>query len=175
MRHLKKIVVIGPESTGKSTLSADLAASLDTVWVPEYAREYLQHLGRQYVQNDLQVIAKGQIAMEDKLSGVATDCLICDTDLYVVKVWSENAYGSCATAIMEEIATRHYDLYLLTDIDVPWQDDPLREHAEPEMRMYFYNVYKDIVMNSGLPWAAVSGSPEERLEKALVAVRQHLP
>jgi NadR type nicotinamide-nucleotide adenylyltransferase len=166
---IKKIVVIGPESTGKSTLSAGLAAQLQTVWVPEYARAYLEQLGRPYAETDLLEIARGQLQAEDELLQ-ASNLLICDTDLNVIKVWSEHKYGRCGDWILEQIAARTYDLYLLTDIDIEWQDDPLREHPQQEMRRYFFNVYKDIVQQSGLPWIVVSGAPEIRLQQALQAM-----
>jgi NadR type nicotinamide-nucleotide adenylyltransferase len=171
---IKKVVVIGPESTGKSTLSAQLAHELNTLWVPEYAREYLEHLGRDYNEEDLLQIAKGQIQNEDSLAAKANNLLICDTDLHVVKVWSESKYGRCHKWILEEIARRKYDLYLLTYIDVQWVDDPLREHPEEDQRHYFYNVYRDIVQQSGLPWADIRGNKEERLAIALEAISKHL-
>ena len=168
---IKKIVVIGPESTGKSTLSEALARELHTVFVPEYARAYLDKLGRPYMEEDLLQIAKGQVDNEDVLSASANKYLICDTDLYVVKVWSEHKYGRCERWIKEEIAQRQYDLYLLTYIDSKWEADAQREHPEPEMREYFYKVYLDIVQNSGVPWADVKGSREERLKAALKAIQ----
>lgn len=169
---IKKIVVIGSESTGKSTLSAALAAALHTVWVPEYARGYLEGIGREYTENDLLQIARGQLQSEDELLAQANKYLICDTDLHVIKVWSENTYGRCHTDVLEAIAARRYDLYLLTDIDIPWEDDPLREHAAPEERNYFYSLYRDIVINSGVPWVNISGTHKERLQKALAAVSE---
>jgi NadR type nicotinamide-nucleotide adenylyltransferase len=165
-------VVIGPESTGKSTLSEAIAASLDTRWVPEYAREYCSSLNRQYTEDDLLEMAKGQLKSEDDIATEAKHHLICDTDLYVLKVWSEHKYGRCHPWILEQIALRKYDLYLLADIDIEWQDDPLREHGEPGMRSYFFNVYKNLVMESGVPWVVISGSPEERLEKALTVIKK---
>ncbi|HEY9178532.1 MAG TPA: ATP-binding protein [Flavipsychrobacter sp.] len=174
MSNIKKIVVIGPESTGKSTLSAALAKELGTVWVPEYAREYLEHLGRTYEQQDLLEIAKGQLELEDKLETKANKLLVCDTDLHVIKVWSNARYGTCNRFIIENIATRRYDMYLLTNIDTIWEDDPLREHPLPEERRYFYSIYRDIVQNSGLPWADISGTHEERLKKALTAIQEHI-
>ena len=167
---IKKIVVIGPESTGKSTLSAALAAALHTVWVPEYARAYLENLGRPYEEHDLLTMAQGQLQAEDELMGLAKEYLICDTDLNVIKVWSENTYGHCNREILEIIALRKYDLYLLTDIDIPWEDDPLREHSTPELRNYFYCQYRDMVINSGIPWVNISGNHEERLSKALTSL-----
>lgn len=174
MTEVKKIVVIGPESTGKSTLSADLATALNTVWVPEYAREYLETINRPYREEDLLQIAKGQLALEDGLASTANNILVCDTDLQVIKIWSEAKYGHCNRWILEQIAQRKYDLYLLTYIDTIWEDDPLREHPLPEERNYFYNLYHDIVFNSGIPAIVVRGSREERLKTALDAINAHI-
>jgi hypothetical protein len=163
-------VIIGPESTGKSTLSEQLAVALDTLWVPEYARNYIETLGRGYTEADLLEIAKGQIAIEEQLLTKANKYLICDTDLYVVKVWSEAKYRRCHPWILEQIAIRKYDMYLLTNIDTPWQDDPLREHGQPEERKYFYNIYSDIVDQSGVQWVNIYGNETERLKIATKAV-----
>lgn len=166
---VKKIVVIGPESTGKSTLSKALAEQLNTVWVPEYARTYLEQKNHAYQFEDLSAIAKGQIESEDAVASKAHQYLICDTDLYVVKVWSEHKYGKVAPFILETIAQRQYDAYILCDIDMPWDADPLREHPEPEMRQYFFNIYKDIVLHSGKAFITVRGNEMERLAQALAA------
>ena len=163
-------MVIGPESTGKSTLSAQLAAHYQTLWVPEFARDYLMQLNRPYEQEDLLRMAEGQLITEDAASTNANQFLVCDTDLHVIKVWSEAKYGDCDPRILELIASRKYDLYLLTYIDIAWEDDPLREHPKPEEREYFYQFYRDIVMNSGLPWADIRGGYEERLKIAIKAV-----
>lgn len=165
-------MVIGSESTGKSTLSNALANALNTTWVPEYAREYLEKLSRPYNENDLPEMAKGQIQLEDSLISKANRFLICDTNLYVHKVWSEHSYGYCHKCILEQIAVRQYDFYLLTNIDMPWEDDPLREHGETYWRNYFYNQYKDIVINSGVQWAEVKGNEEQRLKTALHAIEK---
>lgn len=162
-----KVVVVGPESTGKSTLSRSLARELHTEWVPEYARAYLEALGRPYEEADLLKIAEGQLKEEDKQAKQANDILICDTDLYVIKVWSEAKYKRCHPWILEQIAERKYDAYILTDIDMAWQDDPLREHPAPEERLYFFNIYKDIVQQSGLPWMLVSGDESSRLSTSI--------
>lgn len=167
---LKKIVVIGPESTGKSTLSQDVAAALNTLWVPEFARDYLENIGQNYVEDDLLNIAQGQLALEDDFAQKAATHLICDTDLYVIKVWSEARYGQCHRYILEEIARRPYHLYLLTYIDIVWEDDPLREHAHPNERSYFYHQYRDIVQQSGVPWVDVRGDRDHRLQTALQAI-----
>ncbi len=172
MPQPRKIVVIGPESTGKSTLSAALGAALGADWNPEFARKYLDDLGRPYEEADLLQIALGQLREEDALLAKAADYLVCDTDLYVLKVWSEAKYGACNPKILELIAGRRYDLYLLTYIDVAWEDDPLREHPLAEERQYFYHQYRDIVQQSGVPWADIRGNGGERLATALEAVRR---
>jgi len=168
---MKKIVVIGPESTGKSTLSETLAQELHTLWVPEYARTYLEQLHRPYEETDMLHIARGQLQLENEAAQKANGLLICDTDLYVMKVWSEHSFHRCHPYIMEQIAARTYDLYLLTDIDFEWTPDPLREHPTPEMRYYFYHQYRDIVQNSGVPWQNISGPHEQRLTAALAAIK----
>lgn len=164
-------MIIGPESTGKSTLSAAIAGRLAAPWVPEYARQYLEALGRPYTAADLLEIARGQLSLEEDMAAQAGRYLICDTDLYVLKVWSEAKYGYCHPYIMEQIAMRKYDLYLLTYTDIAWEDDPLREHAAPYERHYFYHQYRDIVMNSGVPWADIRGTQEQRVQQSLTAIR----
>src|SRR5690606_11050767 len=124
---IRRVAVIGPECTGKSDLSKFLAAEFNTVWVPEFAREYLDNLSRPYIIDDLTEIAKGQIEQEDSLTARANQVLICDTNLYVIKVWSNFKYGHCDPWILRQIAERPYDLYLLTYVDIPWEYDPLRE------------------------------------------------
>jgi len=166
----RRIVIIGPESTGKSTLTQQLAAYFGATGVPEFARTYLEHIGRAYEPEDLTAIAYGQLELEEQAMARGGEWIFCDTDLYVVKVWSESRYGTCDEAILRVIAERRYDFYLLTDIDMPWEDDPLREHPAPEMRRYFFNIYKDIVAHSGVPFAIVKGNEVRRLETAIKAL-----
>lgn len=165
---LKRIAVTGPESTGKSTLSAALAKALNTIWVPEYAREYLNALGRPYQEQDLLEIAKGQLRSEDQLADKASAYLICDTDLWVIKIWSEHKYGRCHPWILEQLKERRYALHILTYIDIPWEEDPLREH--PDLRAYFYNTYKATLVAHGINFIEVKGDLEERVKKTLKAI-----
>lgn len=167
----RKIVIIGPESTGKSTVAEALAKHFNTVFVPEFARDYINALNRNYMREDLWEIARGQLALEEKMSAEAQNgFLFCDTDLNVIKVWSEHKYGCCDERILRAIARQKYDYYLLTDIDLPWMPDPQREHPEPEMRQYFFHCYRDIVIDSGLPWTCLRGNEKERLEAAVAAL-----
>lgn len=164
---MKKIVIIGPESTGKSTLAEQLAAYYKTVWCPEFAREYLLEKGTDYVYEDLLNIAHGQLTLEEALKSKARDYYFIDTDMYVMKVWSEVAFNDCHTWILKQIAARKYDLFLLCDTDLPWVADGLREYPDLHQRQRLFKMYKDILINDGGKWAVISGSPEERLQTAI--------
>lgn len=169
---MKRVVIIGPECTGKSELSQFLAEEFKTVWVPEYAREYLDGLDRPYNASDLPRIAKGQIELEDDMASRANKVLVCDTDLYVIKVWSNFKYGSCDPWILEQIATRKYDLYLLTYVDIPWQYDPLREH--PEERELLYSIYLKEMKDQHVPFIEIKGNREQRQRLAKENVQRLL-
>jgi NadR type nicotinamide-nucleotide adenylyltransferase len=169
---MKKIVIIGGESTGKSTLSKMLADYYHTQWVPEYAREYIENLNRVYHQADLFAIAKGQIELENKLSNGSNNYLFCDTDLYVIKVWSEHKYNACDIRILNLIVTQNYDAYLLMSPDVPWIDDPLRENPDENDRQYFFNLYKEIVESTKKPFLIIKGDENERLKTAIEFVNK---
>lgn len=170
----KKIVIIGPESTGKSTLTAALAAHFGEPWVPEYAREYLERLDRSYQFDDLLSIAKGQLELEDRMLKSANEFLFCDTDLHVLHVWSESKYKKVHPWIQAQIAARKYDLYLLTDIDIPWEPDPQREHPDPEMRTYFFNWYRALLEQNGTPYGIISGNNRERLSRSIDFIEKYL-
>ena len=119
MQKPERILILGPESTGKSTLAADLAAHFGEPWVPEFAREYLEKLNRAYAFEDLSVIAKGQIEREDEIAQNAKKFLFVDTDLRVIKVWSEHKFDTVAGWILEEIEGRTYSKILITDVEIP--------------------------------------------------------
>lgn len=164
----KKIVVIGPESTGKSTLCEQLAAQYKTEWVPEFARNYLLEIRRPYSYEDLLYIAEGQIRQEDRIvSDTTADLVFIDTDMYVMKVWCEYVFKKCHAYILDEIVKRKYDGYLLCNVDLPWVADELREYPDLESRERLYQMYKDIMINQHVPWIDISGNYEERLQKAI--------
>ncbi len=166
---VKKIAITGPESTGKSTLSAALAEALGTIWVPEFAREYLETLGRPYEESDLLRIAKGQIELQEELEARSNKYLICDTELLVMKIWSEHKYGRCHPWILQKLQEINYDLYILPYIDVPWEEDPLREH--PDLREHFYKKYRAELLLRNANFIEVRGSLENRLQQAIIAVK----
>ena len=197
---VKKIVVIGPESTGKSFLCEQLAQHYNTLWCPEYARTYLTENGKDYTYDDLLLIAIGQLAMEDAitdeirstefeyrnskfeirnekhstLSIQHSTFLFVDTDMYVMKVWCEYVFGKCHQFILDSIAERQYDLYLLCNIDLPWTPDELREYPEEAPRKELYNIYKNILTNQQTPWVEISGNYEERFQKAIEGIEKYI-
>jgi NadR type nicotinamide-nucleotide adenylyltransferase len=178
---IKRIVVIGPESTGKSTLTEQLAAHYQTAACAEYAREYLYAHGTAYTFDDLLTIAQGQIALEEAtVAGVITNAtqqpqpIFIDTDMYVMKVWCEYVFGKCHQFILDEIVARPYDLYLLCNIDLPWVKDELREYPEEGPRKELYHIYKDLLINQSTPWVDISGNYHQRLHTAIHAVNQLL-
>jgi NadR type nicotinamide-nucleotide adenylyltransferase len=170
MPRPKRILILGPESTGKSTLAEKLAVYYAEPWVPEVARAYLEGLNRPYTYEDLLLIGKRQLSLEDELAAKAKHFLFCDTDLRVIQVWSQHRYGKVDPWVLEEIARRTYDLILLCAPDLPWQEDPLREHPDLEMRQHFFEVYKQLTQASRFPWALISGDTAERLSTAIQEV-----
>ncbi len=167
---MRKIAIVGPESTGKSTLARQLAAHFDAPMVVEYAREYLERLNGPYTQIDLQYIAVGQLRLEKEQARKATDLLICDTNLLVIKIWSEVKYGNISPIIESLMDLNSYHLHLLCKPDIPWQSDPLREH--PHMLEALYDRYESALKAAQVPFWVVEGQGSERLACAVEGVRQ---
>lgn len=164
----KRICVLGPESTGKSELCQHLARVYNTEWVPEYARFFLDRLSRPYEQSDLLEIAKGQMIWEDDKASYADKYLFCDTNLVVIKIWSDHKYGETDPWILQEIERRKYDFYLLNNIDMPWIPDPQREN--PKDRKFFFELFKSVLEERQFPYAIVSGIEEARTACARAAI-----
>lgn len=175
---LKKVVILGPESTGKSTLSAALAEHFQTYWCQEYAREYLLKNGNKYSLEQLTEIAKGQLGLEDAYTQKAIDeeksLLFIDTDMQVMKVWSEYVFGTCDPFILEAHAERSYDLYLLCAPDLPWIADELREYPDEGPRKELFAIYSSHLAMQSTPWVVIRGIQEERTKMAIHAVEHHL-
>jgi NadR type nicotinamide-nucleotide adenylyltransferase len=173
---MKKIVVIGPESTGKSTLCEQLAEHYKTCWCPEFAREYLKETGGKYSYADLLNIAHGQLELEDTMVTQAKNGLyFIDTDMYVMKVWCEVAFEQCHTWILKQIARRQYDLYFLCNVDLPWVKDELREYPDLVFRKNLFTTYRDLLINQKTKWAEISGTDMQRLQMAVSIIDTVFP
>lgn len=171
--NLIKVVLFGPESTGKTTMSELLAKHYDTVWVAEYAREYLQNKWnnerKTCEDSDLIPIARGQIDLENKLAQKADRILICDTDLLETKVYSEEYYGRIVHPELDKYALKNqYDLYLLTNIDTPWEADDLRDR--PDQRQEMYQAFENALIKYQRPYIKLNGSIRQRLQVATLEI-----
>ncbi|WP_372768025.1 AAA family ATPase [Lutibacter sp.] len=168
--NIVKVVLFGPESSGKTTLSKLLARHYNTVWVPEYARDYLQNKWnneRKTCENsDMIPIAEGQMKLENELAQKADKILICDTDLLETKVYSEAFYGGFVHPDLQNAALQNtYDLYLLTYIDAPWKKDDLRDR--PEQRKEMFDAFENALKKHHRPYILLKGEKKERLEIAI--------
>lgn len=168
-----KIAVVGPESTGKSTMANFLAQELNTFCVPEYARYYCENLNKQYAVEDEVNMFHGQRALEEAITArVANNLLICDTTILTVKIWCDHLFQCTPKIVVDEIKTRKYDLYLLMDIDLPWEDDPLRDF--PDQREHFLEIWKKELNAINANYVLVSGIGEQRLTNGLQACKYFL-
>ena len=168
--EVKKIVLYGPESTGKTTLAKQLAAHYNTLWVPEFMREYLEdkwETKKQLVsKGDLVPIAKGQLALEREASKRVEKLLICDTNLLELKVYSEYYYdGFCPEFIKKEASKNDTNIYLLTYIDIPWEPDILRD--QPNNRIEMFNIFEAELKEHNFPYQILKGNEQERLNSAI--------
>jgi len=165
-----KIVLFGPESTGKTTLSRQLARHYNSIWVPEYARQYLQdkwnNKRKTCDPHDLLPIATGQMKLENELAQKTDSVLICDTDLLETKVYSEAYYKGTCNPILETYALKNsYDIYFLTYIDTPWEADDLRD--KPNERERMFKAFETALLTHNRPYVLLKGSKEERLKTAI--------
>ena len=165
-----KIVLYGPECTGKTTLAKLLANHYKSEWVPEFAREYLQKKWNKFqkvcTKKDLPVIVSEQLKMENKKISKAKKYLFCDTNILVTRIWSETHFkGYCDPEIIKLSEQLRYDYYLLTSIDIPWKKDDLRDRPYDREKMFSY--FKDVLDNNNKPYSIIKGSIEERLTDSI--------
>ncbi len=169
---IKKIAITGPESTGKSWLAEQLAKRYHTVWVPEYAREYLQHFTGKYALEDIIAISVKQLNQTNESLNLANKLIFSDTEMLVCMIWSEVVFGKVPSVIENAFHQQDFDLYLLCDIDLPWEPDPLREH--PDRRAEIFQMYFGALSAAKLPFEIISGLGEHRLESAVHAIESRL-
>ena len=160
---MPKIIVTGPESSGKTTLCKALSEHYDLTYIKEYAREYLTDLGRDYTQEDLLKISKEQLESENNSQ-------LLDTDLITIKIWSKYKYGSCDNWILTQIKKQKSEkrFYLLCKPDIPWKADPLREN--PNNREELFELYKEELGNLGHNYFIVEGG--NKVEQAIYQILQ---
>lgn len=167
-RSMVKVAIVGPESTGKSTMSAYLARHYKTIWVPEFAREYCEKLTAPPTLQDEINMFEGQIALENELSPKANKVLICDTTFITVKIWSDHMFGHTPQPVLDALPQYHYDLYLLLNIDLPWEEDPLRDF--PDLREHFMVVWHNELKAIGANYTLISGTGDDRYLAAVTAI-----
>jgi NadR type nicotinamide-nucleotide adenylyltransferase len=172
LEALPRVVLTGSESTGKSELARALAEHYRTAWSAEYVRDYLDAKGAALTADDVEPIARGQMAREDEAIACASRVVIHDTDLLSTVVYARHYYGSCARWIERAARERAADLYLLLDIDLPWTPDPQRDRGAQRQEMHA--LFRAALEEAGVRWVLISGSGGTRLRNAIAAIDQLL-
>ena len=169
---LYKIAVTGPESTGKTSLVKQLAELYDTVYVPEYARDYLEKNGMDYTLDDVLLMAKGQIELERQMSTKANRIIFSDTDMIAYKVWLTHYGWDVPSWLTEHIQKNKYNLYLLTDVDLPWIADGQR--ANPGDREHLFHRFQEELELIEADFAIISGKGMLRLDNAISTIEEYM-
>ncbi len=169
-----RISITGPESSGKTELTKSLALHFNTSFACEYAREYLEINGPSYTVDELDIICEGQIRNEENALSKAERLVFFDTDMLVLKIWSEFRFGKSSDYIASQYESRSYDLSLLCYPDLEWEDDPLRESRGKEERDHLFELYKDSLEEKNAPYVIIRGHGELRLELAIEAIENFL-
>ena len=156
-----KIAFTGPESTGKTSLSMLVSETFDGVYIPEYSRSFLEKSNGFYEEQDLVTIALGQCEVLQSVLISGNQLLVSDTDMTVMKVWSQFKYGRVSPMIEKLYKEESFDHLFLCDTDIPWEEDPLREH--PESRDELFALYLEMIQAKTKNFTIVKGSLKERL------------
>lgn len=164
-----KIAITGPECSGKSFLSQQLADTFDTRYVPEFAREYLEQLDRSYDNDDLHAIALGQTKLWDNFEG---SLLIADTDMFVMCIWFLVKNKFISAELMELLKQQSFDHYFLCKPDIPWEYDELREN--PDDRDLLFEMYLSLLNDIGVPFTIIQGDYNQRFKDAKLKVENLL-
>lgn len=167
-----RVAITGPESTGKSTLASFLSRYFDAPLSEEFARSYLMKSDGEYSFETLSEIARGQLQNQYEADQFGTELVFYDTDLLVVKVWSNQKFGRCATDVLDCCSKQKVDLYLLPHFDIPWEDDSLRE--SPTDRASLFTVYLSEIQRLNIPFLIVRGNFFDRNFEAIKSIREYL-
>ncbi len=171
--RITRIVITGPESTGKTELAQALADKWKTVWIPEYARFYVENLGRPYSYDDVIRIAKYQITQEaEYASRIGNGILFYDTWLIITKVWFDLVFGKCPEWVSDHIRSSKIDLFLVCATDLPWISDPVRENGG-DKREELFGLYCDEIRSFGFNYEIVGGIGNLRVENAMKALSRN--
>lgn len=168
---MKRVAVIGPESTGKSELAKALAEHFQAPWVEEYARAYVEKQNGQYDFSDISAIAQKQVEQElfyEKEYKGSAGYVFFDTELIITKVWFEYCYKQVPDFVTNRLKQGFFDFYLLCAPDLPWEADPVREHGDD--RDFFFDWYKREIENLGKPYVIITGTGSLRLQNAIDAI-----
>lgn len=171
MQKTRIISIVGPESTGKTTLAHDLGTHFNAPVVNEFARNYLEERNGAYDEADLYDIAKRQLGLEEAALDKSPDLLICDTDIVVIKIWQEFKYGRPNPFMDYLLSKQQPRTHLLTYPDLPWEKDPLRENPNDLIKLF--NMYEDVLRSMKADYFVVKGFQSKRLENALSAINGH--
>lgn len=162
---LKRIAIIGPESTGKSWLAQKLATHYNTRMVDEYARSYFKNREFKYTAYNLVEIAKDQLKYENDIAKYCTDLIFCDTDFIVLKIWSQVVFNFVPDWIENQVVNHTYSLYLLCNLDVDWEPDTLRNNSHN--RQYIYNLFVKELERNNVNYRVVVDIDDNRLKNAI--------
>jgi NadR type nicotinamide-nucleotide adenylyltransferase len=173
LEEIKRIVVTGPESTGKTNIASFLAEKFNSVWVPEYARYYIENLKEKYDYSDLESIARKQVEDYHYYTGSTNGLVIFDTWLIITKVWFWKVYKKYPNWLQESIDNLKIDLYLLCAPDIEWTADPVRENRGV-IRELLFKAYEQEIIKTGVSYGIVSGSGKKRYDEAERIVRVKL-
>lgn len=170
--YCRRVVVVGAESTGTTTLAQDLAASLSTDWVPEFGREFTEAHGldHHWVTADFEFIAESQISMEENAARHSGPVLICDTDALATAIWHERYVGGSSRQVMNAADNHRPHLYILTCDDIPFDQDGFRDGEH--IRNWMTSRFREVLKESGVPWIEVSGTRDERVSQSAEAIRE---
>lgn len=168
---MKKIAILGAESTGKTMLCEQLAKHYNTVFVPEFARTYFNENDiNNYTINDLELIAKKQLLLESDFEKKASSFLFCDTSLITIKIWSSHQFNEIPEFITNSIKPSDYDLYLISNNDVPWVKDPQRKDAD--IREHLFKCNKHELQKLNVDYKIIKGIGDARLTSAINLINE---